>query len=232
VKKKVVKKKAPSKHSRPRRPSTTMLLPIKQRERRKRNKTKPSTGVVEMTGPSPTSSSSSTSKSGGLLTEKERKDKAAQEELEAIARKEKEERDKEPALGTLAGGKLKSGSISNNTYLSEVYEGVGPLQVPCTRGEQKALTGDTIVKLTIEKEDPEDDVEIIFIVPRECAEALLGSQQDLTNADYDSIVSEKSERAAHKAQLGKEPLRRELGRREVVTPVGSRASGSPARPIV
>jgi hypothetical protein len=135
-------------------------------------------------------------------------------------------RDKESAAGSLTGSRLRQGSLGSTTYLSEVYTGIGSLVVPCARGEQKAITGDTIVTLTIEKDPPEDDVDIVFVIPKEGADAILGSQKDLTNADHDFIVSEKSARAALKnKKLGKTEENRET----VTSPPALRQTSAASR---
>jgi hypothetical protein len=149
--------------------------------------------------PTTTPGTRTVSSSTTLLTQAEIDAKKVQDENEAREKELKEKRDKEPALGPYAGGKLREGNLGEGSILTEVYVGTGPLAVPCTRGEQKAISGDTIVQLIVEHED-RDDEELLFIIPfsTEGAEAVLGSTKELTNADYDVILNEKSARAARK----------------------------------
>lgn len=97
--------------------------------------------------------------------------------------KEVKEEDK-PAVGLYTGGEVRA--AGDPMTISEVYIGVGPLLIPCTRGEQKALSGDVMVTFLVEPEptDYTKDYEFIVLLPKELADKLLSLGEPLTQGAY------------------------------------------------
>lgn len=145
-------------------------------------------------------------------------------DLEATREKaEKEAREKwekEPARGKHSGGKVTKGTFGGAESLTEVYVGLGPLAVPCTRGEQKALSGDKIVTVWIDRPEPEDDIEHLFIVP-----GVPGAKDDkpgMSNAEYLTF------QATREARLEKKS--RKADKTAVATGSDDKPSSAPSAP--
>jgi hypothetical protein len=149
-----------------------------------------------------------------LAPEVDEKEEAKKRE-EAEKKREKEAREKwekEPAQGPY-GRIVKAGKEGENFTEQGVYAGPGgPVAVPCSRGEQKAENGDKIVKTTIFGATPEEDVEIIYVIPVEVVG--LGSGTDteeppVTNLEYNKFkedVDKKRREKRVKIQGGEDML--------------------------
>jgi hypothetical protein len=126
---------------------------------------------------------------------------------------DKVEKGKEKEVEPLAKGNFTGGpvritklAVGDAVTVSQTYIGVGPLLIPCTRGEQKALSGDVMVTVFVDNPDPTLDYEFIFLLSGVIAETILGyiSNVDppVTMSVYQAFLDE---RAARKLVVVKVP---------------------------
>ena len=123
----------------------------------------------------------------------EEKKKAEQEKKDKEA---KEKAEKAPAQGKYAGGPVVKGS-GEKLSIVETYVGIGPLAVPCTRGEQKAVTGDHIVVEYVDLNGDGVDDEFIYILPADpvqAASSAKSSEKGMTAKEYADFLQEQSDK--------------------------------------
>ena len=121
------------------------------------------------------------------------------EEKKKQSKEEKEEAERpKNAISLLTGGDIKMGKSGSSVTASSQYIGVGPLVVPATRGEQKAVSGDVAIRFYIDNEDPSLDEEFVVVLPYKLAEALglLGGNA----ATLDEWTKFQDERAKRQAE--------------------------------
>jgi hypothetical protein len=123
-----------------------------------------------------------------------------------LAKKEVKAPEDEKAVGSYTGGDVRMGKVGESTSVSQTYVGVGPLLIPCTRGEQKALSGDVMVSVFVDHPtDPELDYEYIFLLPREVADKILEligtTDPPVTQAAYQKFLDDRANRVAKMAVL-------------------------------
>jgi len=117
----------------------------------------------------------------------------------------KQGKEREPlATGSHTGGPVRINSLLGEaTTVSQTYVGVGALLVPCTRGEQKAVSGDVMVSIFVDKPNPNDDYEFIFLLPKEIADFIGaavggGDGEPVTAAAYQKFLDDRAKRKAER----------------------------------
>lgn len=108
------------------------------------------------------------------------------------------------AASPITGGNVRitqfhvSGPGGGEAGVSHEYIGVGPLLVPCTRGEQKAISGDVLVEIIKQDEtDPTKENIFYFLLPKEVAEVIkseLATDPPVTRETYQKFQDDREGR--------------------------------------
>ena len=113
-----------------------------------------------------------------LMKDDRTEEQAEKDELVAAEKEAKrlaDEEAKKPAQSPFSGGNvyIDSKAVGDNTTIKHSYIGTGPLLVPCTRGEQKAISGDYIVQVyTLDPNDNTKESLFTFLISAEIYQVL------------------------------------------------------------
>lgn len=133
--------------------------------------------------------------------DKEESKKKGLKDGEKDSEQDEDKKEPEKAISLHTGGDLKiQKSIPGGkpgAVVSSQYVGVGPLLIPSTRGEQKAISGDVAIEFYIDNEDPALDQRFVIVMPYALADALgFLSGGAATHEEWSKFQDERAKRQA------------------------------------